>query len=261
MIFWCVVQVPQITLNLRALFRGYRRKTLDVGRKYVLLNPLWNIWVTSFQTPVSRKEQKLKLCCDANTIRHHQSKSFLGEMHSMENFCPIYRRYRTAISPHSKRCPVDLEREGTKSFHTLKKMLCADKLLVTSSDQDVSISCDASDVGIGCVLFHRFKDGSEKPISSRRQQAVLQRRCKFIKLKAFSSFCNATATCGRKFIRDHHPNLFLWHKEYASLATNRLARWALTLNQCQYEIEYRNTKQHGNADAEQAPSRPWRRFW
>ena len=33
------------------------------------------------------------------------------------------------------------------------------------------------------------------------------------------------------------------------LAANRLARWSLMLSQYNYTIEYRPTKQHGNADA------------
>ena len=33
------------------------------------------------------------------------------------------------------------------------------------------------------------------------------------------------------------------------MAANRLARWALTLSQNDYSIEYRRTSEHGNADA------------
>ena len=45
------------------------------------------------------------------------------------------------------------------------------------------------------------------------------------------------------------------HKGIPSLAVNRLAWWALLLSQFEYDIEYRKTKDHVNADAlSQLPS-------
>jgi len=52
-------------------------------------------------------------------------------------------------------------------------------------------------------------------------------------------------------VTDHKPltSLFGPSKATPVLAANRLARWALLLNQYHYKIEYRNTRDHGNADA------------
>lgn len=58
---------------------------------------------------------------------------------------------------------------------------------------------------------------------------------------------------GRKFIliTDHKPLLTLFGptKPTPALAANRIARWALFLSQFDYQIEYRKTSEHANADS------------
>lgn len=47
------------------------------------------------------------------------------------------------------------------AFEKLKDMLTADTVLAHFDPSlPVGISCDASEVGIGAVLFHRYSDGS-----------------------------------------------------------------------------------------------------
>ena len=52
-------------------------------------------------------------------------------------------------------------------------------------------------------------------------------------------------------VTDHKPLIALFGPSNGvpAMAANRLARWALTLSQYDYSVEYRPTKSHGNADA------------
>ena len=199
-------------------------------------------------------------------------KSFLGSVQFYSKFLkdlstitePLHRLTRRNI-------PWQWGAEEEQAFVKLKRMLCQDTVLAHfDSQQEIGISCDASDVGIGVVLFHRYQDGSERPIANasktltetQRKYSQIQKEALAIifALHKFHQFLY-----GRRFIlvTDHQPLTKLFGPTTATpkLAANRLARWALMLNQYDYSIEYRKTSQHGNADAlSRLPCGPDKRF-
>ena len=63
-------------------------------------------------------------------------------------------------------------------FQRLKDVLCTAVVLAHfDQDQWISISCDASKVGIGVVLFHRYEDGTERPIANASKTLTDTQRC------------------------------------------------------------------------------------
>ena len=149
--------------------------------------------------------------------------------------------------------------EEQAAFDTVKSLLCDDTVLAHFDPSlPIGMACDASNVGIGAVLFHRYEDGSERPIANasktlsetQRNYSQIQKEALSIvfALRKFHHFLY-----GRKFIlvTDHKPLLSLFGPTKATpqLAADRLARWALMLSQYEYTVEYRKTSDHGNADA------------
>ena len=186
-------------------------------------------------------------------------RSFLGAVQFYGKFIP---NLSTMTEPLTR-----LTRKGTAwtwsaeeqaAFQRLKNVLCEDTVLAHyDPNLEIGISCDASNVGIGTVLFHRYPDGSERPIANvsktltptQRRYSQIQKEALAVifGLKKFHHFLYA-----RHFIlvTDHKPLVAMFGptRGIPAMAANRLARWALTLSQYDYTVEYRATKDHGNAD-------------
>ena len=146
------------------------------------------------------------------------------------------------------------------AFNSLKKLLSADNVLTHFyTSLPIGIAYDVSDVGIGAVLFHRYRDRNEQPISnvskilmsSQRNYSQIQKEALAIifVLKKFLQYLFNTQFI---LITDYKPLLALFgpSKPTPSLAAIplRLAGWALFLSQFDYVIEYRKTSEHTNAD-------------
>ena len=207
------------------------------------------------------KGQKVDAVCKMPTPTNVSSlRSFLG---SVQFYGKFISNLSTLTEPLNKLTRKGVKWEWNKeqdlAFETLKQILVKDTVLAHfDPNNPIGISCDASDTGIGAVLFHRYKDGSERPIQnasktltqSQRVYSQIQKEALAIifALKKFHYFLY-----GRTFIliTDHKPSLAIFGPNKATpvMAANRLARWALMLNQYDYTIEYRKTNLHGNADA------------
>ena len=200
---------------------------------------------------------------DVNSLR-----SFLGQVQFYNKFLP---GLSTLLEPlyylTKKNVSWRWNQEQEESFRKVKQLLTSETVLAHYDPNiDIGIACDASNVGIGSVLFHRYPDGSERPIANvSKTLTATQRKYSQIQKEALAIIFSLAKfhqyLYGRKFIlvTDHKPLICIFGtgKGAPALAANRLARWALTLSQYDYRIEFRKSTDHGNADAiSRLPSGP-----
>ena len=144
------------------------------------------------------------------------------------------------------------------SFKHLKQVLLT-ALVLTMFDQNqpLKIDCDASEYGLGAVLSHVYPDKSERQIAyvSRALNEHEHNYSKIDKegvsiifaLKKFSQYLSGNhfiLTTDNRAIK----KIFDSKTEISPIAAGRLVRWSLILAQYDYELKFRSTQQHSNAD-------------
>ena len=121
----------------------------------------------------------------------------------------------------------------------------------------MKMAADASSYGIGAVIFHVFADGSERPIAfasrtltaSERNYSQLEREALAL-VFGVKKFHLYLFGCHFTMVTDHKPLLSILgpKKGIPSLAAARLQRWAVLLSAYSYDVEFKSTHHHGNAD-------------
>ena len=121
-------------------------------------------------------------------------------------------------------------------------------------DQPLVLAADASAYGLGAVLSHTQIDG---PVTfASRTLTTSEQNYSQIEKEALSLVFGVCKfhqyIYGRRFtlMTDHQPLLAIFgpKRGMPTLAAARMQRWALILSTYTYDIVYRSTKQHANAD-------------
>ena len=207
--------------------------------------------------PVGEKVDKLKRVPPPKNVE--ELISFLGAVN-------YYRRYlpnlSTVIAPLDRLRTKGVEWQWTdkeqRAFLELKEMLCSEKVLTLYNPGiPLKLDTDASSYGVGAVLSHVFPNREERPIEfMSRTLSVAEKKYAQIDREALAIVW-AIKKChvylyGVKFtlVTDHKAltHIFGSQKAIPEMSANRITRWALFLMNYQYDIEYRNTKDHCNAD-------------
>ena len=186
-------------------------------------------------------------------------RSFLGIVNYYARFIPnlssVLHPLYNLLEKDRKWCWT---KDSDEAFKTVKKLITSDEIL-THYDPNLPLclATDASPYGLGAVLSHIMPNGEERPIAyASRSLSTSEKNYSQIEKEALGIIWGVkrfnTYVYGRHFrlITDHEPliSIFGPKKGIANTTAARLQRYALFLAGYNYDIVYRNTKKHGNAD-------------
>ena len=211
---------------------------------------------TGIRTTPDKVDAVIKAPPPKNTS---ELRSFLGLVNYYGKFVP---HLSTVLHPLNHLLKAGMRwswsQDCSKAFSRAKEELSSAWVL-THYDPSLplSMAADASAYGVGAVLSHVFPDGSERPIafashslsSSERNYAQVEKEALALiyGVKKFHRYLYR-----RRFtlVTDHKllTAIFGPMKGIPSLAAARLQRWAVHLPAYEYDITYKPSAEHSNAD-------------
>lgn len=190
----------------------------------------------------------------------------ISELRAFIGFIQYYSRFTDKLAQlahplyqlHEKNAKFVWTTECQQAFVEIKREMMSDRFLVPYDPElPLSLATDASPYGISSVLSHTLPDGTERPVAyySKHLSKTEQRYSQLDK-EALAIKCSVQKffqyLFGRRFtlITDSKPlvSIFAPDKSLPVLSATRMVHYAIFLMGFQYDIQYRNTKDHGNAD-------------
>ena len=200
-------------------------------------------------------------------VQEAPSPSNVSELCSFIGLINYYQRFLPDLASHlhplhqllNKQTPWERSSDCEKSFLTVKQMLSTDCVLTPYNiEKPLILACDASAYGLGAVLSHILPDGQERPVASasRTLSAREKNHAQMAREALSIIFCVMKFYIylyGRPFtlLTDHklHTTILGPKTGAPPIAPMRMQRQAAILTAYNYEIKYKCSRDHANADA------------
>lgn len=207
-----------------------------------------------------------KTSSKVKAVKDAPKPSNVSELKAFLGLVNYYGRFLKNLS--TKLCPLlkllhkgvrwNWNRECDAAFKEIKQEIASEQVLVHfDPSQEISLACNASPYGISAVLSHCFREGGKPIAFASRTLTMTEKNYSQIDKEALALVWGVKHfyqyLFGRRFVlvTDHKPlvSIFAPNKGISSLVATRMLHYALFLQGFQYDIKYKNTAEHGNADA------------
>ncbi|UYV78935.1 hypothetical protein LAZ67_17000317, partial [Cordylochernes scorpioides] len=242
--------------RIEAVLKCFREANLKLNNKkcQFAFEELEILGHITNQHGIKPAEQNIK------AIRDFPRPKKIKEVQSFLGMCSYYRKFIKGFSKIAdpltslikKNVPFTWTENQEKAFQTLKVALINPPILGHFDPNAITyIHTDASNIGLGATLVQKFGD-KEKVISylsrtlSKPEQnySTTEKECLAV---VWSMSKLRPYLYGRHFkiVTDHHA--LCWLKNLKD-PTGRLARWALKIQEYNFEIIHKSGKKHLDAD-------------
>jgi len=187
----------------------------------------------------------------------HQVRQFLGLANYYRKFVPNYSKIAVPLTKLlQKETKFEWSTTCQTAFDKLKAALISAPILVYPNfDKPFLLTTDASGEALGYILGQLNDNGHEQVIAyggrslhpNEKKWSVTEQECLAI-LEGIRTFRPYLAHGPFSIYTDHGALEYLKTFKYNS-GTGRLARWALTLQEYDYQVFHRPGKKNLNADA------------
>ncbi|KAG8239364.1 hypothetical protein J437_LFUL019116, partial [Ladona fulva] len=212
-------------------------KRLKQARLCLKLAKCWFMQKSQGIHPTEEKVEAIKKTPTPRNVK--DLRAFLGSIDFHEHFIPQLHA-----------CCADLH-------HLISKQRNQATVVPYDETRPLVLACDASEHGVGVVLFQTMGVGQDQPITyASRTLTEVERHYAPIDQEALvlvfvvGKFHNYLWGRPFKLKTDHKPlERIFGEKPDLSKVANRLQHWALYLNEYNYKVEYQPGKENQCADA------------
>lgn len=236
-------------------------RIISAGLKLKLRKCVWAQYEVEYLGHLINRTGILPAPSKIDTVLNYPIPRTPKKVHSFVSLCSYYRRFIKAFSTISaplnnlsnSKGKFKWTKECQDTFLLLKNILTTAPILIYPNfNEPFFLSTDASNVGLGAILFQYDKERFERVVSyasrtlngAERNYSTTHKEGLGVvwAIKKFHTYLY-----GRKFtvITDHKPLIHLFSIKDP---TGRLYRWSMKLQEYDFQLVYKPGRTHTNVD-------------